>query len=82
MNDDRIASLLGEIRDNQREALERQRAQLEIAQNHFDHAKAQIAESLALQREAVSRTRTVTRIGVPAILLCIAAIVYLMLPYL
>ena len=80
MNDDRIASLLGEIRDNQREALEQQRAQLEIAKTHLEQAKAQIAESLTLQREAVSRTRTVTRIALPAILLCIAAIVYLMLP--
>ena len=81
MNDDRIASLLGEIRDNQREALGRQRAQLEIAQNHFDHAKAQIAESLKLQREAVSRARTAIRVALPAILVCIAAIVYLVVRY-
>ena len=32
MNDDRVVSLLTEMRDNQREMLERQRAQLEIAQ--------------------------------------------------
>jgi hypothetical protein len=81
MNDDRIASLLGEIRDNQRLALEQQRAHLEIAKSHFEQAKAQIAESLQLQREAVSRTRLVTRVGLPAILLCLAAIVYLILPY-
>ena len=81
MNDDRIAILLGEIRDNQRLALEQQRAQLTIAQTHLEQAKTQIAESLQLQREAVSRTRIVTRVGLPAILLCIAAIVYIMLPY-
>jgi len=81
MNDDRIASLLGEIRDNQRLALEHQRAQLQIAQTHLEQAKTQIAESLQLQREAVSRTRIVTRVGLPAILLCIAAIVYIILPY-
>jgi prophage DNA circulation protein len=82
MNDDRIAGLLGEIRDNQRQALEQQRAQLETARNHFEQAKAQIAESLKLQREAVSRARTVTRFGLPAIFLCIAAVLYTIFPYL
>ena len=77
MSDDRIESLLGEIRDNQREMLAQQRIQLETAQKHLEQAKAQVAESLALQREAVSRARTATRIGVPAILVCIAAIAYL-----
>ena len=81
MNDDRIASLLGEIRDNQRQALEQQRAHLAISQSHFEHAKAQIAESLKLQREAVSRARMATRIALPAIFLCIAAIVYLVWRY-
>jgi hypothetical protein len=80
MNEDRITSLLGEIRDNQRQALEQQRAHLEIG--HFDQAKAQIAESLKLQREAVARTRTVIRVALPALLFCIAAIVYLWWRYL
>jgi hypothetical protein len=82
MNDDRITSLLGEIRDNQRQALEQQRAHLEIARSHFDQAKAQIAESLKLQREAVARTRIVIRVALPALLFCIAAIVYLWWRYL
>jgi t-SNARE complex subunit (syntaxin) len=81
MSDDRIVSLLGEIRDNQREMLERQRLQVEIAQRHLEQAKAQVAESLALQREAVSRARTASRIGVPAIFVCIAAIAYLVFRY-
>lgn len=82
MNDDRIVALLTELRDNQRETLERQRAQLELAQNHLELWKAQIAESLKLQREAVSRTRTVIRMALPALLFCIAAIVYLWWRYL
>jgi hypothetical protein len=82
MNEDRITSLLGEIRDNQRQALEQHRAHLEIARSHFDQAKAQIAESLKLQREAVARTRTVIRVALPALLFCIAAIVYLWWRYL
>ena len=81
MNDDRIVTLLGEIRDNQREMLERQRAHLEIAQAHFEQAKGQIAESLKLQREAVARTRIAQRIAVPAIALCAAAIAYLVFRY-
>ena len=82
MNDDTITSLLGEIRDNQRQALDHQRAQLDIARSHFEQAKAQIAESLKLQREAVSRTRTVIKVALPALLFCIAAIVYLAVRYL
>jgi hypothetical protein len=82
MNEDRIASLLGEIRDNQREALQQQRVQLEIAQTHLEQAKTQIAESLKLTREAVSRQRTITRLAMPALLFCIAAIVYIAVRYL
>jgi hypothetical protein len=47
----------------------------------LEQAKGQIAESLKLQREAVSRARTATRIALPAIFLCIAAIVYLLWRY-
>ena len=82
MNEDRIASLLGEIRDNQRLALEQQRAHLDIARGHFEQAKAQIAESLKLQQEALSRQRTISRIALPALLFCIAAVVYLWWRYL
>jgi uncharacterized membrane protein (UPF0182 family) len=56
MHDERIAELLTEIRDNQR-------------------------ESLQLQREAVSRAGTATVIAVVGILVCIAAIAYLILRY-
>ena len=82
MNDDRITSLLGEIRDNQRLALEQQRAHIEIAQSHLKHATANIAESLKLQREAISRQQTVVRVALPALLFCIAAVVYLWWRYL
>lgn len=40
-----------------------------------------IEESLNLQREAVSRQRTVTRIAAPGIVACIAALAYLVLRY-
>ena len=82
MNDETITSLLGEIRDNQRQALDQQRAQLDIARSHLEQAKAQIAESLKLQQEALSRQRTIARIALPALLFCIAAVVYLWWRYL
>jgi hypothetical protein len=82
MSDERIVSLLTEIRDNQREMLERQRAQLEIAQTQLTQAKTQIEESLKLQREGVARARAATRVAIPGILACIAAIAYLVLRYL
>jgi len=82
MNEDRIATLLGEIRDNQRQALEQQRAQLQIAHSHFEQAKSQIAESLRLQRAAISRQKVALWIALPAILLCIAAIIWIAWPYL
>jgi hypothetical protein len=81
VSDDRIVGLLTEIRDDQREMLERQRAQLEIAQTQLAQAKSQIEESLRLQREALSRQRTVTLVAVPGILACLAAIAYLVLRY-
>jgi hypothetical protein len=81
MTDDRIVALLGEIRDSQREMLERQRAQLEIAQTHLLHAKEQVAESLKLQREAVARARLAARVAVPGIVVCVAAIAYLVFRY-
>lgn len=81
MNDDRIAALLAEIRDTQREALAQQRAQLEIAQAHLKRADTQIEESLKLQREAVSRQRTITRIAAPGLIACIVALAYLVLRY-
>ena len=81
MNEDRIASLLGEIRDTQRQALEQQRAHLQIAQSHFEQAKVQIAESLKLQRVAINRQRAALWIALPAILICIAAVFYIAWPY-
>ncbi len=81
MNDERIATLLAEIRDNQREMLATQRAQLEIAERHFEQAKSQIAASLELQREAVARARLAQRIAVPGIVACVAAIAYLVFRY-
>ncbi len=77
-----VIALLREIRDNQREALDRQAEQLEIARSQLERSASQVSESIRLQREAVDRFRTVGRLALPAILVCIGLILYLFLRYL
>ena len=81
-HDQDIKQILTEIRDNQRESLRRQEEHLDIARQQLERAKAQISESIDLQREAIARARTVGRIALPGILLCVALIVYLIVKYL
>lgn len=80
-DDDEIKRLLREIRDNQHEFLARQREHLEIAKRQLEQASSQITESMSLQREAIKRAKAVGRIAVPGIIVCIAAIVYLVVSY-
>lgn len=80
-HDDEVTKLLTEIRDNQREALRRQDEHLQIARQQLDRSKSQISESIGLQREAIAKAKTVTRIALPAILLCLALIAYLIVKY-
>jgi len=81
-NSDEILQLLIEIRDNQRESLRRQDEHLEIARQQLERARTQLTESIALQREAMAKARTIGRIALPAILVCIGLIVYLIVRYL
>lgn len=78
---DTLRSLLLEIRDNQRTGLEQQAEQVALAREQADRAKRQIEESLALQREAIAKQRTIMRLAVPGIALCMAAILYLVFRY-
>ena len=80
-NEDEIKQILTEIRDNQRWCLQRQEEHLEIAREQLDRAKSQISESINLQREAIDRARMLSRVALPAVLLCIALIVYLIVKY-
>lgn len=77
-----ITSLLVEIRDTQKQALEQQALHLALAREQLDRARTQVEESLAVQREAVARQKAAMRIALPLILFCIAAIVYLIWRYL
>ena len=76
-----IKQLLIEIRDNQQLSIEKQEEHIALAQQHLDRAKSQVEESIGLQREAIAKQRTITKIAVPGILACILAIVYLIVRY-
>ena len=77
-----IVALLEEIRDNQRLGLARQEEHLEVARQQLERSRAQVDESIQLQRAAVARVRQITRIALPGIALCVALIVYLIVRYL
>ncbi len=78
---DDVRKLLVEIRDNQREFLERQKEHVDIAREQLERSNTQIEESIQLQREAVAKARSIGRIAVPGIILCLALIFYLVIRY-
>ena len=77
-----IVALVKEIRDNQRLALARQEEHLEVARQQLERSRGQVEESIRLQRAAVARVKSITRVALPGIVLCVALILYLMLRYL
>lgn len=78
---DDIREILLEIRDNQLRAIENQEKHITLTREQVERAKRQIEESIGLQRQALEKTRVVTWIAVPGILLCVAAILYLVMNY-
>lgn len=76
-----IKQLLTEIRDNQQHTIAKQEEHIALTQQHLDRAKSQVEESIGLQREAIDKQRTITRIAIPGILACTLAIVYLVVRY-
>lgn len=78
---DDILATLREIRDDQRELLTQIKAQRALAEQQMAQSKQRIDESVGLQREALRRQRTITVVALPALLLCIAAIAWLLLRY-
>jgi len=77
-----ILKLLTEIRDNQKVSLERQEEHLAIAREQIDRSRNQVEKSIALQQQAVERFKKISRIALPAIILCIALILYLVVRFL
>ncbi|MCZ8251666.1 MAG: hypothetical protein O9318_04275 [Hylemonella sp.] len=79
--DEDILATLREIRDDQRALLAQVQAQRELAEQQMAQSRQRIEESVGLQREALRRQRTITVVALPALLLCIAAIAWLLLRY-
>jgi hypothetical protein len=76
-----IVALIKEIRDNQRLALARQEEHLEVARQQLERSRSQVEESIQLQRAAVARVKNISRIALPALVLCLGLIVYLIVRY-
>jgi len=79
--DEELVATLREIRDGQRELIQIVSAHRALAEEQLKRSRETIAESVGLQRLALQRQRAITLIAVPAILVCIAAIAYLVLRY-
>jgi hypothetical protein len=79
---DETISLLREIRDNQREMIAIAAAQRAALEEQLARSRESVAESIGLQRTALSRARTVSLVAIPGILACVAAIIYLVVRYL
>jgi len=79
--EDEIVQLLTDIRDGQREALNRQQDHLELARTQAERMRQTAEESVAIQRAAVERVKRVGRIVLPLIVLLIALIVWLIVKY-
>ena len=76
-----ILATLRDIRDGQRELLDQIKAQRALAGEQMRQSRERVEESMGLQREALKRQRTITVVALPALLVCIAAIAWLVLRY-
>ncbi len=76
-----ILATLRDIRDGQRELLDQIKAQRALAEEQMRQSRERVEESMGLQREALRRQRTITVVALPALLVCIAAIAWLVLRY-
>lgn len=79
---DEVKAILTEIRDDQKRSLGEQEKQVALAREQLDRARNQVEESLTLQREAVAKQKLIMRVALPAIGLCILAIIYLIVRFL
>ena len=80
-SDKETKELLAEIRDNQVLALKRQEEHLELAREQLERSRNQVAESIALQKQAMARFKSISIIVLPAILICIVLIAYLVVSF-
>ena len=78
---DAILETLREIRSGQREIIALLSAQQALAEEQVRRSRESIAESVGLQRLALERQRTMAVVAIPALVACVAAIVYLVWRY-
>lgn len=75
---DEILEALKRIEANQRKALETQEQHLTLAKAQLERSERTVNESVALQKLAVARQATVTRIALPLIVVLIVLLGYLL----
>jgi len=73
--------ILREIRDGQQQIIDLLISQRALAEEQIRKSRVSIEESVGLQKLVLRRQRAVTLFAVPAIIVCIAAIAYLVLRY-
>lgn len=69
-----LITLLQEIRDGQKEALELQRRHVDSYEAYVHQSQVRLEESLAMQKEAVAKQKQALRYIFPIILIGIVAI--------
>lgn len=79
--EEQILKTLLEIREGQREMIALLVAQRAAAEEQLTRSRASIETSIGLQKEALKRQRSITRVAIPGILICTVAIAYLVLRY-
>ena len=76
-----VLQVLEELRDGQKEIIALLSSQRAMAEEQLGRSREAVQESIALQKVALRRQRTITLIAVPGILVCVAAIAYLVFRY-
>lgn len=76
-NERRILTLLAEIREGQKQALELQRRHVESYESYVTDSQRRVDESLAMQKEAVAKQKQALRYIFPVIVVGIVAIALL-----
>ena len=75
---DEIAGVVGEIRDLLREGRQAQVEALQVLRDNADRTKSMVERSVALQELALRRQKRVLGMVIPLIVVCLAAIGYLL----
>jgi hypothetical protein len=72
---------LDAMRQAQRELLAKQDETLQFLHEAAEETKKVRSEAIALQKQAMARAKLITSLAIPAILACVAMLVYLAVKY-